>query len=181
MKQLDLNLEDEPYEIKMGDIKVDDAEGKEKIGKKFKLNLELVKKLDRTVKFAIIGIIISFFGSFFNFWGIKVDGIGKLDNGNLFDGYSLGGILGIIFIFSVIITLVFIYFNFKKYILIANLVSVIAFLLQVIIILIQGKRSFEGNFNTSIYFSSGFYICLCGIIITTYSIYFNYKKNIIKK
>ena len=181
MKQLDLNLEDEPYEIKMDDIKLNDSEEKEKIEKKFKFNLEILKKIDITIKFAIIGIVVSFLGSFFNFWGIKVDGIGRLDNGNLFDGYSVGGILGVIFILSIIMTLVFIYFNFKRYVLIANLVSVVAFLFQVIVILIWGRSSFGGNLNSSIYFSSGFYICLCGIIIITCSTYFYYKKSAIKK
>ena len=181
MKQLDLNLDDEPYEIKMDDIKMDDSEGKEKIQRKFKLNFEIVKKVDITIKFAIIGIIVSFIGSFFNFWGLKVEGIGRLDYGNLFNGYSLGGFLGIIFILSMITMLVLIYLKLKKYVLVADMVSIVVFLLQVIIILIWGKGSVDETFSTSIYFGSGFYICLLGIIITAVSTYFNFKKSIIKK
>ena len=181
MKQLDLNLEDEPYEIKMDDVERDDTEGKENIEKRFKLNLEVVRKIDIKIKFAIIGTVVSFLGSFFSFWGVKVEGLGRLDYGNLMNGYKIGGIMGKIFIFSIIATVVLMYINQKKYALISDLVSVVAFLIQIIIILIWGKGSYDEIFHISIYFGIGFYICLIGILITTYFTYSNYKKSIIKK
>lgn len=181
MKPLDLNLDEEPYEIKITEIKMDNNVGQEKLKKEFKLNLEVVKKIDKTTKLTLIGIIISFFGCFFNFWGLKVEGLGNLGSGNFFNGYGIKGVLGIIFILSIIATLVLMYIKLNKYALIADAVSGVVFLFQVIIILIWGKGSFVGSSNISIYFGSGFYICLLGIIFTTYCTYSNYKNSLIKK
>lgn len=181
MKPLDLKLDDEPYEIKMEDIKVDEVEEKVELKKKFDLNFKEWKDMSKQIKIAMAGMLVTFLGSFFNFWGLKVDGLGKLNYGNLFNGFHTGGVLGIIFILAIIAACVLLYLNMQKFAIIAELVALAAFLIQVIVIIIWGKASLGGSQPSSLYFGIGFYICLLGMATTAYFTYNSFKKNNITK
>lgn len=181
MKPLDLKLDDEPYEIKMEDIKVEEVEEKLDLKKKINLNFKEWKDISKQIKIAMAGIFVTFMGSFFNFWGLKVDGLGKLNYGNLFNGFHTGGVIGIIFILAIIADCVFLYFNMQKYAIISELVALTTFLIQVIVIIIWGKSSLGGSQPSSLYFGIGFYLCLFGMAITAYFTYYSLKKNNITK
>lgn len=176
MKQVDLKLDDEPYEIKMEDIQIENEE-KTETKKKFHVELKNLKDINKQLKIAMAGTLLSFLGSFFNFWGLKVEGLGRLGYGNLFNGYKTGGIIGILFILAIIAAFVLLYINLQKYALIADLVAFAAFLIQVLVVIIWGKASLGGSEKSVLYFGSGFYICLIGIAATAYFTYYSYKKN----
>lgn len=171
MSQLDLKLDDEPFEIKKEDL----VKGKEKL--KFNINLKLIKKLDISTRITLVGILVSFLGSFLNFWGIKIKELGTFRNGNLFHGYGLGGVFGILFILSIIAIFLLTILQQHKFALIAGLVAIGAFLAQVGFILIWGKSSYPDLDVTTVYLGIGFYICLLGNIITTCFVFKNYKNN----
>lgn len=89
----------------------------------------------KRVALAII-TFITFIGTFLPFWGVKVGDLSFQSMTNLFNGYQFFGIVGKIYVLSLVAALVFVSINLKKWGLRCNLVGWIAFIAQIIIILI---------------------------------------------
>ncbi len=167
-EDVDLGLDDAPFEIGMDAVKrMDEEEAARKqalinvqaettIGKKIIYKDMMFTRLDnildayqadkRRTKVAII-TLITFICSILPFWGIKIKDLTLMVQSNLFNGYDfLGiGLAGKLFVLCLVASLILMSINLKKWALRINLVGWVAYLIQVVMILIWAPIDFSSS------------------------------------
>lgn len=119
---------------------------------------------DNRVIAALGGAILLFIGSYLSFWGVKGD-VGKISQGNLFTGYMAGGLFGKLCIIAAAIAAVLVCIRIYKAAWYVQLVSAISYVVQVLLIIINGKNVLGSDIIVSIYPGFGSIICLAGVVI----------------
>jgi hypothetical protein len=162
----EVTVENEPYEVKKEDIPAHDTENV------MNTNAILDSLLsDKSKVITIVGVFILFLGSYLSFWGVNVDGYGRMSQGNLLSGYMLGGMIGKLCIIVAVASTCCICFNKFTYAWYGMLVSTFLFVLQSVIIAIFGTKCMEDGVKCHVYPGMGSFICVIGIMIMLYFSY----------
>lgn len=151
----------EAYEIK---IKVKEYDDNELMLKTEDI-LYTLKEDKRRVK-GMICLLVASIGSFFNFWGISTELIGKIKMGSLFSGYGLGGILGKLCVLAALAGIGLLVVNLIKYAFASGLIACIFMLAQGLTILFYSwSADFEYANAGSVFFDWGFYITAVFLVV----------------
>ena len=174
VENIDLNQDDEPYEIKSVNTKDSDTDTK---------NMETSEILDQIMsdKDKVIGVataLIFIIGSYINFWSIYTSNLGIMNQGNLFGGYQIAGILGKLCVILAVAYLVLLFINQIKLNWYVTIALAAVFIVQVLLIVIFGGNDLgtKGVVIPGI----GFFICvICtGVnLIFTRKLYMKGKKS----
>ena len=119
---------------------------------------------DNRVIAALGGAILLFIGSYLSFWGVKGD-VGKLSQGNLFTGYMAGGIFGKLCVLAAAVAAVLVCIRVYKAAWYVLLISAISYIIQVLLIMVNGKNVLGSGMEISLYPGFGSIVCLAGIVI----------------
>ena len=119
---------------------------------------------DNRVIAALGGAILLFIGSYLSFWGVKGD-VGKLSQGNLFTGYMAGGIFGKLCVLAAAVAAVLVCIRVYKAAWYVLLISAISYIIQVLLIMVNGKNVLGNSMEISLYPGFGSIVCLAGIVI----------------
>lgn len=119
---------------------------------------------DNSVIAALGGAILLFIGSYLSFWGIKGD-IGKISQGNLFTGYMAGGMFGKLCVLAAAVAAVLICIRIYKAAWYVQLLSALSYIVQVVLIIVNGRNVLGSGTDVSIYPGFGSIVCLAGIVI----------------
>ena len=119
---------------------------------------------DNRVIAALGGAILLFIGSYLSFWGVKGD-VGKLSQGNLFTGYMAGGIFGKLCVLAAAVAAVLVCIRVYKAAWYVLIISAISYIIQVLLIMVNGKNVLGSGMEISLYPGFGSIVCLAGIVI----------------
>ena len=120
---------------------------------------------DKRKILTIVGAFLLLAGSYLSFWGVYSSEYGRMSQGNLFGGYMVGGILGKICVLAAMVSAVLVCMNMFRFAWYSELVSVAAFALQVLMVLIFGWGILGSAVKVMLYPGLGSFICIAGIII----------------
>ena len=160
-KRDELNLDNEPFELKEEDIR-------EQIGEGDVIQTSAVLDSlmsDKRKILAITGVFILFVGSYFNFWGLYSSTYGRMSQGDLLGGYMFGGLFGKLCVVAAIASVVCICLNLFAYAWDCVLVSFAAFVIQALLIAIFGWKSLGSAVSCIVYPGLGSLICLIGLVL----------------
>lgn len=160
--EVDLNLDDQPYEVKKEDIDSQDTQEEE---------METSELLDALMEdkrkiLGMAGALLFIVGSYFNLWGLYHKDLGIMSQGNLFGGFMAGGIFGKISVFAAFAILVLICVNRCVYAWYVAVLSAASFLVQVLIILIAGRNNLGTGISGIVIPGVGFFLCIAGLVMS---------------
>ena len=194
-KEVDLKLEDEPFEIGMETVqkmqeaedsrKQNDSEDSKKTSSSKSTSKDVMLtdfddimdslKADNTKKVILITAILALVGSFFVFCQIKVGDIPAQSIGIFFNGFSgniISNIISKICILAIIVSVVCVLINLKKMSFYAILIAVLTFIGQCVFFVVWGAMYYAipySSFRPGI----GFIITLVSIIAMFFAVYKN--------
>ncbi len=121
---------------------------------------------DNRVIASLGGAILLFIGSYLSFWGVISDA-GKISQGNLFTGYMFGGVFGKLCVIMAAVSAVLVCIRVYKVAWYFNIGSFLAYIVQVLLIVIAGKNVLGNGVKVTLYPAFGSIICLIALIIMT--------------